>query len=289
LAWFVDHRTRSFMQSEMDEDAVDLQADIMKSLRIKMRREGGVDPFEMAKSLCPDMSANMRDRLPDEPVDCGDGTTLGGAMRGPDGKPMSQDQMAAAMKAGNLPIDEGMLRKMMEQSLAQMPPEQRAQVEKMMANGAMPMPGMPNAHASKPAAPPRIDRDGGTIDVDGIACTRREHLRGEEMLREDCYATATTLRLGEAETKRLGRFSKSIQTWAASLVPEGMQQPPDDRVLVRRVCYAAGKESGRATLAIENAAISPARFEVPAGYKPMDLGFGAHGREDQPPGSLNAR
>jgi len=46
-------------------------------------------------------------------------------------------------------------------------------------------------------------------------------------------------------------------------------------VLVRRVCYAGGHESGRATLAIDMAPISESRFEVPAGYKPIDLMGGA--------------
>jgi hypothetical protein len=278
LAYFIDHRTKSFMQGEMDEDAVDLQTDIMKSLRIKMRREGGVDPFEMAESICPGMNANMRDRQPDEGVDCGNGMTLGGAMTGPDGKPMSDEQMAAAMKQGGMPMDAGtqqMMQKMMEQSLSRLPPEQRAEVERMMASGTMP--GMPSSHAPKAPPPPRIDRDAGQIDVNGIACTRREHLRGDEMLREDCFATVATLHLGATETKRLARFSKSIQAWASSLVPEGMQPPPDERVLVRRVCYASGRESGRATLAIDAGAISASRFEVPSGYKPMDLGLGARG------------
>jgi hypothetical protein len=45
--------------------------------------------------------------------------------------------------------------------------------------------------------------------------------------------------------------------------------------LVRRVCYAAGRESGRATLTIDSAPIAESQFDVPAGYKPMDLGFGA--------------
>jgi hypothetical protein len=40
---------------------------------------------------------------------------------------------------------------------------------------------------------------------------------------------------------------------------------------VRRVCYAGGHESGRATLAIDKAPIAESRFEVPAGYKPADL------------------
>src|SRR5579862_8119873 len=64
LAYFIDHRSHTFMQSELDEDAVDLQGDIMKSFRTRMRREGGgVDPFDMARSLCPGLAnAGHRDR-----------------------------------------------------------------------------------------------------------------------------------------------------------------------------------------------------------------------------------
>ena len=277
LAFFIDHRTHSFMQTEMDEDAVDLQADIMKSLRTKMRHESGVDPFEMVKSLCPGAGAGSRDRQPDEGIDCGNGMTIGGATTGADGKAMTSQQMAEAMKAGGgMQLDAGtqeMMQKMVEQQLAHMPADQRAQVQQMMANGGAGMP-VAGSKAPPPAAPPRIDRDAGEIDVGGITCMRREHLRGDEMLREDCYATTATLHLDEVETRRLARFSKAILEWSHSLAPEGMQAPKDDRVLVRRVCYAGGHENGRATLAIEHAPIAESRFEVPAGYKPMDLGMG---------------
>lgn len=283
LAYFIDSQAHTFMQTEMDEDAIDLQSDIMKSLGTKMRKEsGGVDPFEMVKSICPGIGANNRDRQPGEAMDCGNGMTMGGAPVGADGKPMSREEMAAAMKSGQMPgMDAASMeamQKMMEQQLAKLPADQRAQMQSMMASGggAMAMPGMPAATATKAAAPlPRIDRDAGEIVVDGITCMRREHLRGEEMLREDCYATVATLHLGEVETRRMARFSKSLQEWSGSLMPAGLHSQADDRVLVRRVCYAAGRESGRATLTIDSAPIAELQFEVPAGYKPMDLGFGA--------------
>jgi hypothetical protein len=232
------------------------------------------------------MAANSRDRQPGDPLDCGNGMTMGGAPTGADGKPMSRDEMAAAMKGGHMPMDAGtqqMMQKMMQEQLAKMPPEQRAQMQQMMVGsaGSMPgfaTPGAPNSGGAAGApspAPQRVDRDAGDADVGGVVCARREHLRGDEMLREDCYAPATALHLGDAETRRLARFSKSLQAWSHSLVPEGFQTQADDRVLVRRVCYAGGHESGRATLTIDSSApISESRFEVPAGYKPMDLGFG---------------
>ena len=58
----------------------------------------------------------------------------------------------------------------------------------------------------------------------------------------------------------------------------GVLQLDLERVLVRRVCYAGGHESGRATLAIDTAPIPASRFAVPAGYKPVDL-MGSPGRQ----------
>jgi hypothetical protein len=285
LAYFIDNNTRTFLQTEMDEDAVDLQSDITKSMRIRMRKEGGMDPYEIAKTLCPGAGAGSRDQMPGEPIDCGNGATLGGAMTGADGKPLSAEQMSETMQGGGgAAIDPQMqatMQKLMEQQLSNMPPEQREQVQKAMADGGMLMPGMPQAGAApRPPKPERIDRDTGEIDVGGITCTRREHLRGGVIAGEDCLAAPAALRLGEPETRRIARFGQSIRAWSESLVPGEMQPKVDDRVVVRRICYAGGRETGRATLAIDTAPIAASRFEVPAGYAPMDTGIGgARGRE----------
>jgi hypothetical protein len=261
LAYFIDNASHTFLQTEMDEDAVDLQSDITKSLRIRMRKEGGMDPYEIAQSLCPGAAAAGRDRVPGEPIDCGNGAIGGGAMK-PGGAAIDPEMLAA-------------MQKMMEQQLANMPPEQREQIQRAMANGGGMMPGMPQTGTAPTPKPERIDRDIDEIAVDRIACTRREHLRGGVIAGEDCLATPAALHLGEAETKRVARFSQSIRAWSRSLVPDEMQPKVDDRVLVRRLCYAGGQETGRATLAIDTAPISASRFEVPAGYAPMDLGGGS--------------
>ena len=288
LAYFIDNASHTFLETEMDEDAVDLQSDITKSMRIRMRKEGDMDPYEIAHSLCPGAAAGGRDQVAGEPIDCGNGATIGGAMTGADGKPLSHEAMADAMKSGGggaatiSPEMQAAMQKMMEQQLANMPPDQREQVQRMMANGggAM-MPGLsPASAAAPPPKPERIDRDVDAIVVDGIACTRREHLRGGVIAGEDCLATPAALHLGEKETKRIARFGQSIRAWSESLVPGEMQPKVDDRVLVRRICYAGGQETGRATLSIDTAPISASRFEVPAGYKPMDVGVGRpQGRE----------
>ena len=221
LAYFLDHQNRTFMQTEMDEDAIDLQADMMTSLGKKMRNETGMDPFAMARSLCPGMNENMRDRQPDEPVDCGNGTALGGA----DGKPAGNEQLAAAMKGGQMQgmdaESQQMMQKMMEQMAANLTPEQQAQMQGMMAQQRCH--AAVDARHRRPAAaaprPQRIDKDVGEMQVGDITCMRRQHLRGEEMLGEDCFATVAALKLSEVEARRLARFTKSLQDWAHSMMP----------------------------------------------------------------------
>ena len=288
LAYFIDHGAHNFMEVELDEDAIDLQKDVMTSLGKNMKHRAGFDPFQMASSLCPGLAnqVDSRDRQPDEPIDCGNGATIGA-----DGKSPGAEQLAAAMKNGHAPEmnaeSQQLLQKMMEQQMASMSPEQQAQMQQMMGSGGAGMPAqggaatlaMPGGSGARPpsAAPPRIDRDAGEIQVDGITCLRRQHLRGDTMLREDCYATVATLKLTDVETRRLTRFSKSLQDWSQSMVPAGMggvRDKPDDRVLLQRTCYEAGRESGHATLAIDRAPIAESRFAVPAGYTPMDLGEG---------------
>ena len=94
------------------------------------------------------------------------------------------------------------------------------------------------------------------------------------MIGEDCYAPVASLKLADVEARRLARFSKSLQDWAHSMTPGRRAPADDDRVLIRRTCYQAGRESGHATLAIDHAPIAEARFAVPAGYAPLDLGQG---------------
>jgi hypothetical protein len=281
LVTFVDHQQHRFMQTELDEDAIDLQKDIMSSLRTKMRRETGVDTFAMAQSLCPGMDgAASRDRLPDDAPACANGATPGAAMIGTDGKPMTQEQLEAAMKDGHMPaIDPGsqqMMQQMLQKQMETMTPEQQAQMQQLLASagGAM----LPQQAKTAPARPlPRIDRDAGELRVGDIACQRRQHLRGEQMLREDCYAPIAALAFEPKEARRIARFSKAMQEWGHSFSAGDTQQASDDRALIQRICYRDGHESGRTTLRIDHAPIAEARFALPSGYAPFDLGMGSPG------------
>jgi hypothetical protein len=275
LVTFADHGQHRFLQAEIDEDAIDLQKDIMESLRKKMYKETGFDAFEMARSLCPGMdSAAPRDRLPDDPA-CG--MASGAAMIGADGKPMDAPQLAAAMKNGQLPAIDADSQKVMQQLLqkqmASMTPEQQAQMQQAL--GSM-LP--PHAGNTPTRAEPRIDRDAGEARVGGIACQRRQHLRGDQILREDCYAPIAALQLDPRESTRIARFSKAMQAWSGSFDPGETQRPVDDRALIQRTCYRDGHETGRTTLHINHASIPESAFALPEGYAPFDLGM------KQPPG-----
>jgi len=270
LVTFADHGQRRFMQTEIDEDAIDLQKDIMESLRKKMRRQAGFDAFEMTRSLCPGMdAADPRDRLPDDPV-CG--VAPGAAMIGNEGKQPDSPQLAAAMKNGQMPaIDAGsqkMMQQLLEKQMASMTPEQQAQMQQAL--GSMLPPHQGNAPTR---AEPRIDRDAGEARVDGIACQRRQHLRGEQMLREDCYAPVAALRLDPKEATRIARFSTAMQAWSSSLESGETRRRVDDRALIQRTCYRDGHETGRTSLHVDHAPISESAFALPEGYAPFDLGM----------------
>jgi len=275
LVTFVDHGQRRFMQAELDEDAIDLQKDIMASLNTKMRRETGVDMFAMAKSLCPGMDgAAARDRLPDDAPACGNASTPGAAMIGADGRPMDRQQLEAAMKDGRMPaIDPAGMQQMLQKQMAAMPPEQQAQMQQLLA-GAAGGSMLPTGKDSAPPRPlPRIDRDAGETRVGDITCLRRQHLRGEQMLREDCQAPVAALPFNPVEARRIARFSKAMHEWSRSFDAGETQEAVDDRVLIQRICYRDGHESGRTTLRIDHAPIAESAFALPQGYAPFDLGL----------------
>ncbi len=81
----------------------------------------------------------------------------------------------------------------MEAAMKNMPPEQRAMMEKMM-KGKMP-PGM-----AAPAEPTVYTAKGGG-NVNGYACTNYEGVEGGKKVEEVCAASSSTLKLSESDFK----------------------------------------------------------------------------------------
>jgi hypothetical protein len=286
LAIFLDHREHHFMQIEMDEDAVDFNADMMASLRKMMRNQAGFDPFDLAKSVCPGaFDAGQRDGAPDQPLNC----TPDPIAAGMHGKAADRRQRATTLDNSRMPAmsadNQRMMEQMLQKQMATLAPEQRAQMQRGL--GQADMSGVLGApkNAAAPAPAPETVRDSGETTVEGFACSRRLHVRGEQVVRDECFATTAALKLSDRETARLASVGKVMKSWSHSMLPMDAEGAPPqatsaDRVLVQRVCFAEGRETGRASLHIERESIPASLFAPPSGYSPFDLTPGQQAPHD---------
>lgn len=266
IAYALDHREHRFMQFEVDEDAIDFNADRTASLQNMMRNKTGVDPFARAQALCPGMMNGNQDAAqPGQSANCGQANpqgsaaadvAAGGGVRGAPG--MNADQMQN-------------MQRLMQEQMAKMTPEQRERMQRGMASAGY------GTMLGAAATQPESDREAGGTTVAGVACMRRQHLRGDEIVREDCVTSLEGLELKAADVKRIARMAGVMARWRDSMMPAGVGThrggPSLERALVQRVCFAGGAESGRATLRIGSGPIADAEFTMPAGYAPMSIGL----------------
>jgi hypothetical protein len=123
---------------------------------------------------------------------------------------------------------------------------------------------------------PITTRDTGEAgSADGIACTWREWVRAEGVVRRECLADIATLPMGDRDRAGLRRgmrvmlnFGKSMGAFRDRFLVDADPDPPMGKLRVAQVCFAGGVESGRATATVVQASVDPLRFEVPADYVP---------------------
>jgi hypothetical protein len=172
------------------------------------------------------------------------------------------DQMAARL---------GEARKKMEASMAGMPPERRAMMEKMLGQ----IPG-------GAAAPKRVLKNTGrTETVAGIKCTVWEASVSGQKEEELCVAAPKALAGGEDMMKTLhavgdmlkdfsqsfGSGSKTDSTWRDLDTVKGMP------ILMRD--FSGGKVSSENRLSVvRKESVPAAQFDVPAGYTEKKVSFG---------------
>ncbi len=165
------------------------------------------------------------------------------------------------------------MQQLMQQQMARMTPEQRERMQRGMAASGVAGYG---AMAGAPALP-ESDRDLGAATIAGIACTRRQHLRGDEIVREECLTSLAGLKLAAADSARIARMAGVMARWRDSTMPGAFAARHGaalDNVVVERVCFAGATESGRATLHIASTLIADAEFVVPPpGYSQMGMGL----------------
>lgn len=166
--------------------------------------------------------------------------------------------------------------KQMEAQLANVPPEQRAMMERMM-KGRMPG-GMPGAMGSD--RPQRRIEVGGDEQVGEYSCTMYTVYRGTEKTQEVCAAPVSQVAAAEEAMdafQAMGRFSKQL---TESVQQSPLAAPLDNPfqfldeihgfpVLVRE--FVGGHASSEVFLkSATRQSLSNELFSVPDGYKEVD-------------------
>ena len=237
----LDHQRKQFFEMEYDDDAIDFQSDVMKS------------------------TSHMVDRKTEQvmtqlPKDSGPGAT---------GR--SPNAMAAT---GNLPqMDPKAMEQMMQQSLQNMPKEQRAQMEAAMKN-------LRTSGYFASQAEPVIEATGETRKIGALACTVERVTQDGALLREDCRTTLDALGLDAADLKRLQRAIARMQKFANAITDNlhivgGVKRDHADpeHLLVERRCFEQGKAIGDVTLSVRQETAPADWFVTPPGYSRMDMGM----------------
>jgi hypothetical protein len=183
------------------------------------------------------------------------------------------DQMAAKLADA---------RKQMQAAMANMPPERRAMMEKMMGQ-------MGGAAGAATEGPKRaLTKTGRTETVAGIKCTVREASVGGEKVEELCAAPAGSVTGGGEMMKTLREVGEMLKAFTQSF-GAGSKMDNDWRdmetvngvpILTRD--FSGGKVTSETRLAVARKESIPAgQFDVPAGYTEKQISFGPGSGNDE--------
>jgi hypothetical protein len=170
----------------------------------------------------------------------------------------------------------------MQARLAQLPPEQRAQIEALMAGRGLG--GSPGGRAGAPPAPPQIAyaKTGNSKTVGNWRCDFYRKTRDGQQEEDVCLAPIGSVGLSAADFQVLDRMSAFIAPMTSSpMVPRtdylgwnamnkavGFQGVPLDTLL-----YDNGKPYAEDVVTkVERTAIPASTFELPAGLTKQEMG-----------------
>jgi hypothetical protein len=166
----------------------------------------------------------------------------------------------------------GPVLKQMQETLAKMPPEQRAKMEKMM--------GTSGAATGKPVVE-QVRKTGRTDKIAGYACSYSEVLRDDVVSTEACVATPAALKGSQEMIDTSAKVAAFLKQLTDGLDVPFIRQMTDRQVdnfaelggvPVRARRFADGKAVFESTLQSLAATALPATlFEVPAGYTRKEL------------------
>lgn len=176
------------------------------------------------------------------------------------------DRMAAQMQQ---------LQSQMQGAMAQLTPEQRAQMEAMMRGGRRGMPAMPTA-----AAKPTFKKT-GTDKVGKWTCDKYEGYEGDKKTSEVCTVPTSALGLSDADFAVSKQFAKFFSGIAPNMSDKVFSLGTlEDRgfvgVPVRTISYGAdgAVQSTTELTDISHQNVPDSAFAPPAGYAKQEMGFG---------------
>lgn len=120
--------------------------------------------------------------------------------------------------------------------------------------------------------------------VGGIACKTYDRYQNSMRSSEECYVETKDMTMPDKDKKYLLKnmkvmqhFVKSMTGFATKLMPgkdkvQAQSDPADSDFLLSQVCLSPdGNEAARIEVQISNATIAEGSFEIPPGYRVMNL------------------
>lgn len=168
----------------------------------------------------------------------------------------------------------------LQAQLQNMPPEQRAAMEKMMAGR------MGQLAGQGAAAPKTVYTARGSASANGFACTKYDGMRGAEKVMELCAAKPGDLHLEAADFQTIEKLRDFVSQMTAGLANSPLAQtrvgdwvqPGIEGFPVQSMAYSGGQATMRTDVKqAERASFSDADFSVGSAKK-VDMPLGRRGR-----------
>lgn len=181
-----------------------------------------------------------------------------------------QQRMEAMGFGGNGGMSDAMAKRMQE-AMKNMPPQARAQAEKMLQQM-----GKSHAGAAEAPAAPEYKPTGKTADYAGISCRFYDVITGGTKTAEMCAAKPQDIKGGAelvASLKNMASFFEGMTKFMGAHAPQMQFTPIDGRFPIAHRDLA-GQSVVRETVlkSVSDGPISDSEFDVPSGYKMRQLG-----------------
>ena len=174
-------------------------------------------------------------------------------------------------------------RKQMQAAMANMPPERRAMMEKMM--GQM---GGAGAAAADQGPKRALKKTGRTETVAGIKCTVWEANVGTDKVEELCAAPAGSVTGGDEMMQTLREVGEMLKGFTqafgsgSKIDNEWRDMETINGVPILTRDFSGGKVTSETRLAVaRKESVAAGQFEVPAGYTEKKISFGPGPGNDQ--------